>query len=89
MFNVALLRNKEQQDVIEVMVLRPQDERFFKRNGIQIDMEDHTYDVVLTAKLQDGSTVQEAKAGKSMTDLFAALAERCRKEVNTLAYGMH
>lgn len=83
MFNVTLLRNEQAQEIIEVMVLNPHDERFFKRNGIQIDMEDKTFNIVLKAKLADGRVVEQSKNTLSIPEVFSALANACKKVLNT------
>lgn len=81
MFYANLVRNGQFQDSIEVMVLSAQDERFLKRNAIQVDVEDRTHEIVLQARLADGRTVEASKSSGTMQDLFSRLVERCKQRL--------
>jgi DNA/RNA-binding domain of Phe-tRNA-synthetase-like protein len=82
MFYANLVRQGQVQDNIEVMVLSPQDERFLKRNGIQVDVEDRTHEIALVARLVDGRTVEATKNAGTMRDLFAQLVKACETVLN-------
>jgi len=83
MFNVTLMRNDQPQDTIEVMVMKPYDERFFKRNAIQIALVDDTFKISAVATLPDGRIVTEEKVAGNMTDLFERLSTTCQKVLDT------
>ena len=83
MFNVTLMRNDQPQDTIEIMVMKPNDERFFKRNAIQIVLVDDTFQISAVATLADGRTVTESKVSGTMADLFEKLALGCNKMMLT------
>jgi hypothetical protein len=78
MFYANLVRGGQVQDVIEVMVMDPADERFLRRNAIQVDVDDRTHEIVLVARLADGRVVEAAKQAGSIRDLFARLVESCK-----------
>ena len=78
MFYANLVRGGQVQDVMEVRVMDPVDERFLKRNAIQVDVDDRTYEIVLVARLADGRTVETSKNVGSMRDLFTRLVEACK-----------
>ncbi len=83
MFNVNLYRRPHGlQDTIEVEVLKQEDERFLKRNRIQVDMIDKIFEVVLLAHLDDGREVNMQKGTMSVRDAFSALVASCRELVN-------
>ena len=83
MFNVNLYREPQGlQDTIEVEVLKQEDERFLKRNRIQVDMIDKIFEVVLLARLDDGREVNMQKGTMSVRDAFSALVASCRELVN-------
>lgn len=65
------------QETVEVEVMSADTERFFKRNGIQIDLEDKTYMITLTAKLPGGKTIEQDKVGMFRTE-FDNLAKKCQ-----------
>lgn len=83
MFNVNLYRDPHGlQDTIEVEVLKQEDERFLKRNRIQVDMIDKIFGIVLLARLEDGREVNMQKGTMSVRDAFSALVNSCRELVN-------
>ncbi len=83
MFNVNLYREPHGlQDTIEVEVLKQEDERFLKRNRIQVDMIDKIFEVVLLARLDDGREFSIQKGTMSVRDAFSALVVSCRELVN-------
>ncbi len=83
MFNVNLYREPHGlQDTIEVEVLKQEDERFLKRNRIQVDMIDKIFEVVLLARLDDGREVNMQKGTMSVRDAFSTLVASCRELVN-------
>ena len=83
MFNVNLYREPHGlQDTIEVEVLKQEDERFLKRNRIQVDMIDKIFEVVLLARLDDGREVNMQKGTMNVRDAFSALVASCRELVN-------
>lgn len=82
MFYANLVRNGQVQDNIEVMVLAPQDERFLKRNAIQVDVDDRTHEIALVARLPDGRVVETAKRSGTMRELFARLVVLCEDALN-------
>lgn len=81
MFISNLYRNDELQDTVEVLVLNNRDEHFFKSSGIQVDIIDKTYDIVLQARNAVGNIVEVSKGVSSMRDAYANLAARCRKSL--------
>lgn len=83
MFNVTLMRNDQPQDTIEVMVMKPYDERFFKRNAIQIALVDDAFKISAVATLPDGRIVTEEKVDGNMADLFERLSTTCQKVLDT------
>jgi hypothetical protein len=83
LFNVNLYRDPHGlQDTIEVEVLKQEDERFLKRNRIQVDMIDKIFGIVLLARLEDGREVNMQKGTMSVRDAFSALVNSCRELVN-------
>lgn len=83
MFNVNLYREPHGlQDTIEVEVLKQEDERFLKRNRIQVDMVDKIFEVVLVARLEDGREFSMQKGLMSVRDAFSALVVSCRELIN-------
>jgi hypothetical protein len=83
LFNVNLYRDPHGlQDVIEVEVLKQEDERFLKRNRIQVDMVDKIFEVVLVARLEDGREFTMQKGVMSVRDAFTYLVASCRKLVD-------
>jgi hypothetical protein len=83
LFNVNLYREPHGlQDTIEVEVLKQEDERFLKRNRIQVDMIDKIFGIVLLARLEDGREVNMQKGTMSVRDAFSALVASCRELVN-------
>lgn len=79
MFNVNLYREPHGlQDSIEVEVLRQEDERFLKRNRIQVDMVDRIFEVVLVARLSDGRETRLQKGAMTVRDAFSALVTVCK-----------
>ena len=83
MFNVNLYREPHGlQDTIEVEVLKQEDERFLKRNRIQVDMIDKIFEIALLARLEDGREVNMQKGTMSVRDAFSALVASCRELVN-------
>jgi hypothetical protein len=83
LFNVNLYREPHGlQDSIEVEVLKQEDERFLKRNRIQVDMIDKIFEVVLLARLDDGREFSVQKGTMSVRDAFSALVASCRELVN-------
>ena len=73
MFNVNLYREPHGlQDTIEVEVLKQEDERFLKRNRIQVDMVDKIFEVVLVARLEDGRELSLQKRLMRAPDAFSA-----------------
>ncbi len=83
MFNVNLYRDPHGlQDTIEVEVLKQEDERFLKRNRIQVDMVDKIFEVVLVARLEDGREFSMQKGVMSVRDAFTSLVASCRELVN-------
>ena len=83
MFISNLYRNDELQDTVEVMVLDAKDERFFKSNGIQVDIVDRTYEIILVARNAIGTTLEYGKGTKSVREAYAGLARQCRKHLVT------
>lgn len=84
MFNISLFREPQgEQDSVDVEVLRTEDERFLKRNRIQVDMIDKIFEIVLVAKLPDGRQSQLHKGSMSVSDAFTALVDQCKVLVNT------
>ena len=84
MFISNLYRNSELQDVVEIMVLNPRDEHFLKRNGIQVDMEDKTFDIALTARNATGKTVEISKGTSTIKEAFARLVSVCSQKLVTV-----
>ena len=83
MFNVNLYREPHGlQDTIEVEVLKQEDERFLKRNRIQVDMIDKIFEIALLARLEDGREVSMQKGSMSVRDAFSVLVNSCRELVN-------
>lgn len=83
MFNVNLYRDPHGlQDTIEVEVLKQEDERFLKRNRIQVDMVDKIFEVVLVARLEDGREFSMQKGVMSVRDAFTSLVASCQELVN-------
>lgn len=83
MFNVNLYRDPHGlQDTIEVEVLKQEDERFLKRNRIQVDMLDRIFEIVLVARLANGTELQVQKGTMSVKDAFSALVEACKPLVH-------
>ena len=83
MFNVNLYREPHGlQDTIEVEVLKQEDERFLKRNRIQVDMIDKIFEIALLARLEDGREVSMQKGTMSVRDAFSVLVNSCRELVN-------
>lgn len=83
MFNVSLFREPHgEQDSIDVEVLRVEDERFLKRNRIQVDMIDKIFEIVLVAKLPDGRESSFQKGAMSVQDAFTCLVKQCKDLVN-------
>jgi hypothetical protein len=83
LFNVNLYREPHGlQDTIEVEVLKQEDERFLKRNRIQVDMIDKIFEIALLARLEDGREVSMQKGTMSVRDAFSVLVNSCRELVN-------
>lgn len=83
MFNVNLYREPHGlQDSMEVEVLKQDDERFLKRNRIQVDMLDRIFEIVLVARLANGTELQVQKGTMSVQDAFSALVEACKPLVH-------
>jgi hypothetical protein len=83
LFNVNLYREPHGlQDTIEVEVLKQEDERFLKRNRIQVDMIDKIFEIALLARLEDGREVSMQKGSMSVRDAFSVLVNSCRELVN-------
>jgi hypothetical protein len=79
LFNVRLYREPHGlQDTVEVEVLKQEDERFLKRNRIQVDMIDKVFEIVLLARFEDGREVLMSKGAMSVRDAFSALVASCR-----------
>jgi hypothetical protein len=82
MFYSNLVRNGQVQDTIEIMVLSQQDERFLKRNAIQVDVDDRTHEIALVARLADGRTVEATKNSGTMQELFARVVQMCQERIS-------
>lgn len=79
MFNVNLYREPHGlQDSMEVEVLKQDDERFLKRNRIQVDMLDRIFEIVLVARLADGTEYRMQKGKMSVQEAFSALVAACK-----------
>lgn len=80
MFNVNLHREPHGiQDTIEVEVLKLEDERFLKRNRIQVDIIDKIFEIVLVARLSDSREISVRKGNLSVKDAFSELVTLCKK----------
>jgi hypothetical protein len=80
LFNVNLHREPHGiQDTIEVEVLKLEDERFLKRNRIQVDMIDKIFEIVLVARLSDSRETSVRKGNLSVKDAFSELVASCKK----------
>lgn len=83
MYNVNLYREPHGlQCTIEVEVLKQEDERFLKRNRIQVDMIDKVFEVLLVARLEDGREFSAQKGTMSVRDAFSSLVDLCRNLVD-------
>lgn len=67
------------QDVIEVMVIAPEDEQYLKRNRIQVTINDKVFGIDLIAKLADGQSVTVNKGVSTMREAFTQLVGLCVK----------
>jgi hypothetical protein len=82
-YNVNLYREPHGlQYTIEVEVLKQEDERFLKRNRIQVDMMDKVFEVLLVARLETGKEISMQKGNMSVSDAFTALVKLCRSQVD-------
>jgi hypothetical protein len=70
------------QDVVEVMVIAPEDENYLKRNRIQVTINDKVFGVDLIAKLANGEQISISKGTASMKEAFTMLVTSCMAALN-------
>jgi hypothetical protein len=69
------------QDTIQVDVLDRADELFLLRNGIQVDLHDHTFKVVGVARLPDSREISVDKVS-TIKQLYSDIVAACKKRIH-------